>query len=589
VSRLTSQASITHSRDFVAMRDCVWSKLVGSKSLQDALIERATQILRGVDGTTAPAVLPTGQALEQSDKYASMVYDCINQAAPLNLAKLNIAETANDWAGRAALVLPRLHWSRVEYTAGLIDALGMPPVWVERWLSQHTIEQLTPRMMCKRWLSRWLRTQKKRCVEHLHILAGFTGRGRNGVYCSKNAVKVRREQKAKNEAALKSAVLSGDSGQQMTLYDVSLAGLGHKPNRRAEVMTRIGGLEAVASKQGRACMMVTITCPSRMHPNPSYGGLNAAYDGTTPKQASEYLNQVWARSRTALKRAGLVVYGMRASEPHKDGCPHWHIALWYDEQAIVTGKLAGMTAAAAIEHVLRVQGLRDSPNEAGADTRRVHISHVQRSAAGYVAKYVAKLTDGHSMTGDDCEGTDSVASTVERADAWASHWAVRAFQFYGTPSVSLWRTVRKIKVEAVEHAAPVMRELWTAAVKDSDYGRFTELLGGGIVGKEQLIVLDTERVIKQTKYDGEKEFKKTLGVCLAVSQYKHSYEIPRNTWDIVWSAIKAGQTLKEAVGSYPCPRTNNCTKFEPRRTAMQQVLEGGLRPREQWNGEYPPW
>lgn len=572
------------------MRKCVEKNLYTQKKLGQALQDRYWQILRGVDGSMVPLSEPQAQAKLQADKFARMVTAAVLQAEPINLVGLNISETAQHWADRAKQVLHNYEPLKGEYTCALVEDLEVPQAWVDAWLLRYTTQQLTARLSDVHWSKRWLRTQKKRVIEHLHIMAGFTGRGCNGVYCSQSAVRTRRDQRARNEEALKAAVLMGDAGQQMSLYDVSLTGLGHKPNRRAEVMTRIGGLEAVAAKQGRACMMVTLTCPSRMHPNPSGGGLNQNYDGTTPMQASGYLNTVWARVRAALKRAGLQIYGMRAAEPHKDGCPHWHLAIWYDSAAVPQGRACkGMTAATAIEHLFRRHGLADSPDERGAEKVRVHVSHVQRSAAGYVAKYVAKLTDGHSMTLDDCEGYDSVADTVERADAWASHWAVRAFQFFGTPSVALWRTVRRLKPQAVEHAAPVMRELWDVAVKQSDYGRFTELLGGAIVGTEQLIVLDTERVVKQSRYDGEKEYKQVLGVCLAVASYKHSYEVPRNVWSVVWGAIKEGETVKGVVLGVPCPRINNCTDFSASERTASGELVAKKKIRENWTGEYPPW
>ena len=49
-----------------------------------------------------------------------------------------------------------------------------------------------------------------------------------------------------------------------------------------------------------------------------------AIDGSTPAQAQEYLNEVWGRICSHLDREKIKIYGFRVTEPHHDGCPHWH-------------------------------------------------------------------------------------------------------------------------------------------------------------------------------------------------------------------------------------------------------------------------
>lgn len=105
--------------------------------------------------------------------------------------------------------------------------------------------------------------------------------------------------------------------------------------------------------------------------------------------------------------------------------------------------------------VLRKYALQDSGDEPGAAQRRCDFKLIDKSkgtAAGYIAKYVAKNIDGEHV-GDDLEGCPATES-AKRVEAWAATWRVRQFQQVGGAPVTVWRELRKVRAmpaDAPEH------------------------------------------------------------------------------------------------------------------------------------------
>ncbi|MBY6095136.1 replication endonuclease [Ferrimonas balearica] len=325
-----------------------------------------------------------------------------------------------------------------------------------------TFEGFAPginRMKCPVWYLRQLNILRDRCIEHINLAAGMVGTA--APYISKEAFN---EWQAKQAAAaewLDTTEIESDAGDVLTLAEAAAAGVSNPDNRRTELMVRLRGLEELATGQGKEGWFLTITCPSKFHPN------SPNWNHKSPRAGQRHLCRQWAKLRAWLKRRNITMSFCRVAEPHKDGCPHWHILAFVDPE------FAPYMLHAAREYALQVNG-----DEPGATKHRFtaeFIDPAKGSAVGYIAKYISKNINGVHMEGEiDDESKMAADKSACRCRAWASRWGIRQFQFGGTgASVSLWREVRRLRdVENLPEAAAPVREAachsrWAAFVGEA--------------------------------------------------------------------------------------------------------------------------
>lgn len=295
------------------------------------------------------------------------------------------------------------------------------------------------RMCCPLWWRRKLRAHKGSTVEAAAVRLGYVNRFRD-LYVSDEQFRTRQQQNRRNAAMLAATVATNEDGQQFALEELVARSTANKAIRRGELMSRIRGFERLADSLGHQGLFITLTCPSRFHRyalvNDGRKAIdNPRYDAReTPRTANKHLGKVWARARAALQRAGLHPYGFRIAEPQHDGTPHWHMLVF-----IAPDQVDELMAT------LRKYALQEAGNEPGADEHRCDFKLIDKtrgSAAGYIAKYVAKNIDG-AHVGDDLEGRPASESAL-RVEAWASTWRIRQFQQVGGPPVGVWRELRRI-------------------------------------------------------------------------------------------------------------------------------------------------
>ncbi|MHB8353806.1 MAG: replication endonuclease [Burkholderiales bacterium] len=309
------------------------------------------------------------------------------------------------------------------------------------------------------WWRRRLRKTHGRGAEQAARRVGLV-HYRAGCYVSDLAMGRRRAQRRRIADFFRlQDVVDTSTDECLPLTDVVSHSLANPTVRRAELMTRIAGIEAWAEGEGLDSYFATITCPSAYHAYSKDGTPNPKYEGTTPRAAQGYLCRQWAKIRASLDRKGIECVGIRVAEPHHDGCPHWHLLLW-----------ARPVEAETVKAILQRYALEQDGTEPGAAEHRFQwmpIDRTQGSAANYLAKYVAKGTDGAELDRDTEGLPGSVAA--ERIGTWAATWGIRQFQFFGTPPIGPWRELRRRRDGAP--AGPI-GDAWRAA----DMGLFGDYI-----------------------------------------------------------------------------------------------------------------
>lgn len=330
------------------------------------------------------------------------------------------------------------------------------------------------------WWRRKLRVVHGRLFEagaiNVNLVHRFAGR-----YVSDATLARHQQQRRRNAKILATLIAENEIGESFELSELIARSLANPANRRAELMVRIYGFDQLAIKLGHEAVLVTVTCPSRMHSHLGEDGArNPRYDpATTPRDAQAYLTRLWSRIRAKWQRDGLRPYGFRIAEAHHDGTPHWHILLFCEAKQ----------KAQMIEAV-RHHAMADSPNESGAVEHRFSVENIDRtkgSATGYVAKYISKNIDGFGLKDED--GMAPAATLAQRSAAWSSTWGIRQFQQIGGPPVSLWREFRR--APGLATTSGLIGQLSKAA-DEAHWDEFVMLLGGPQV-ERKLIPVQLEK------------------------------------------------------------------------------------------------
>lgn len=322
-----------------------------------------------------------------------------------------------------------------------------------------------------KWWRRQARVAKVRAMDQLARSFRMV-HAKSQVYCSNEAVNLRKIQARRNRSVLESFEAVNQEGDAYTLAELSDLSISNPTNRRHELMVRMRGFEELAEQFGHEGLFITLSCPSRFHPmrqiKNKIGRLvrveeNSKYDGSTPRDAQAWMNKTWSLIRAEFDRQNIRCYGFRVVEPHSDGCPHWHQLLFFSPDALKKVRFIFRKYCVMREY------------EKGAREHRAKIVKIDRSkgsAAGYIAKYISKSIDG-SHIDDDLIG-NSGFDAAQRICAWASSWGIRQFQQIGGASVTVWRELRRLA--DAEGIAEKMRE----AADSADWAAYVLLQNDGM-------------------------------------------------------------------------------------------------------------
>lgn len=374
-----------------------------------------------------------------------------------------------------------------------VNGYGINPPEISKAV---TLTGALKRMQEKKWWLRKLRKVIARKREAVLIHLGQVN-SRKGKYCSDYTVEYRLIQKDLQRKMLENLVIVNENNESFSLAELSDKNVSNPVNRKNELMTRMAGYEKIAKESNHKSLFVTITCPSRFHNTYAKSGdPNPKWDGSTPYDAQQYLNDLWALVRAELNRKEIKVYGFRIAEPQHDGTPHWHMLIFVQQEQAEQFK-------AIIEHY----ALREDGDEAGAIENRCDfkdIDYSRGSATGYIAKYVSKNVNGANLD-SDIDGGNAIEAS-QRVEAWASCWGIRQFQQIGAGSVTVWRELRRLNELSGENES--FAKIHDAADKGA-WAEFVTLMGGVFCKRDEQPIrpLYKEKVntdtgeLKQTYFD----------------------------------------------------------------------------------------
>lgn len=321
------------------------------------------------------------------------------------------------------------------------------------------------RLLDENWWRRNLRKKHRCSLERAAIYLNLVNK-RKSIYISEESLNCTRLIKKRNNSILSNLIAKNELGEEFTLKEIQELTVSNPKIRRSELMVRVAGIERYAKETGHIGVLITLTCPGRMHRSLFKSGeRNPNYDNSTPYSAQKYLNNVWARIRAKLNRENIPMYGMRVCEPHHDATPHWHILVFLRPQNFE-----------AVRNIFTDYALADSPEEKGAKKRRIKFQLInwnKGTATGYIAKYISKNIDGFGLDQDDY--ANCAKSSADRVSAWASTWRIRQFQFFGTPPISQWRELRRLCPESIPQG--ILKDCCQAA-DSSDFYSYFKAMGG---------------------------------------------------------------------------------------------------------------
>jgi len=398
------------------------------------------------------------------------------------------------------------------------------------------------RLADAQWWRRGCRKAWTRGAEQSMRALGVVRR-QGQVYVSDEAVRWRTGAEAKQREFLESHELVSDEGAQLSLLEVAEKSQANPKLRRGELMVRARGFQELAEQHHHGCDFWTLTAPSAFHPHVATGGPNPRYQGFTAREAQAWLMKHWARARAWCKRKGVLVYGFRVAEPHHDGTPHWHLALF--------GRVAHLDL---LQQYLRRLWLRDYADEPGASRVRTSVIRMDPAhgeAVGYLAKYIGKNIDGEGFAGSDAgdEG-GMVMENTRRVKTWATLHGIRQFQQIGGPAVGLYREARRLREP---HADPDLEHCRQAA-DAGEWARFVNAVGGIHAGRRTNLRLEKAETGELNKY-GELRAARTVGL-----RYASTWVLTRLTR---WRVQKCAHTAGGGSPRSPCFSRAPASDFTP--------------------------
>lgn len=296
------------------------------------------------------------------------------------------------------------------------------------------LETAIRRCLDPKYLVRKLLRMRKQYIEHAQVTLGNVGgnKGQSRYVSRLTLSNFKQKMRESQEFMEKMVVISHETMQEYNLAEVAERTTANLENRRVELVVRSRGDEERAIDMGFEGVFITWTLPSKYHRK------SRKWNGCTVKEAHQNLMEQWKLARAHFAKVDLPWFGLRVAEPHKDGTPHLHAFVYCPAER----KQELMSICAKIARS------EDSDELTSKQKRKARFhakpcDPAKGSATGYIIKYISKNINGAHMPEGDA---DNLAVSVR---AWASAWGIKQFSQSGSPSVGLWRQLRRADKSAV--------------------------------------------------------------------------------------------------------------------------------------------
>lgn len=358
-----------------------------------------------------------------------------------------------------------------------------PPEWSRFTGKKLTLEQLKiaiSKMLSVRFWSRHFRTFTRRWREHLYIVVGDVRRQRS-VICSPQWVQHwLASRKRGREIMAETDLEDEETGETLPLLSAVDASVSNNEKRRAEMLTRVKGLEELAALDHMSqdsdyvALFFTWTAPQQYHAWLETGRRNRKWNGASPRETQRYFTRTFKNFSTALTRRDIHIFGMHVTESHHDGTPHWHGILFVrrEQEATLRDVFEGYANAE------NCSAHRPGKPPEQSQLMIKPVDKRMGSLTAYITKHICRNLEGCAPGGRDKETGRPWTELARHSAAWASLWGIKQFQFTGGPPVSVWRELRKLgDQKQADSVSPVFGELHHAAGA-GDWAEYTRLQGG---------------------------------------------------------------------------------------------------------------
>ena len=311
----------------------------------------------------------------------------------------------------------------------------------------------------------------RRAHESLALAAKIVGGKSGNKNCSPAAKAHRGEQlKAQDEWLKKQVAFNKKTGKYFRL-----AGTQEKrKNRLAEMFSMMKGMEKLIKTDVLQWSACVVTAPPHMHPNPLKG--SCSWDGTLPHEVAKWLSDGWALIRARLAKAGITLSGGWFRESNQDSTPHINFFLLFNVGDYRKVEKAFREVFGHSKRAIRMM--------LGEDQRAVAALAKKGKKPANFASYAMKyFTKGMNGWGSD--------DTADAEETTASTFAYRRYGFFGLPSISTWRELRRLK-ECPQNSIR-LAAAWRAAHRGDAADWIMQC--GGLACKRSLRPLQPLRVV----------------------------------------------------------------------------------------------